>query len=91
MSTMSKSRQEVLEESRRKGTVAGVAAVATVARCGFGFWNGENGAVEIAEPTASASTVEFSRRSSAAPASGVIVPARICRATAARMSKSHAA
>ncbi len=28
---MSKSRQEVLEESRRKGTVAGVAAVATVA------------------------------------------------------------
>jgi hypothetical protein len=28
---MSKSRQEVLEESRRKGTVAGVAAAATVA------------------------------------------------------------
>ena len=46
---MSKSRQEVLEESRRKGTVAGVAAVATVA---LGATIGLPVAVVAALPTA---------------------------------------
>jgi hypothetical protein len=46
---MSKSRQEVLEESRRKGTVAGVAAVATVA---LGATIGLPVAVVAAVPTA---------------------------------------
>jgi hypothetical protein len=46
---MSKSRQEILEESRRKGTVAGVAAVATVA---LGATIGLPIAVVAAVPTA---------------------------------------
>jgi len=46
---MSKSRSEVLEESRRKGTVAGVAAVATVA---LGVAIGPVTAVIAAVPTA---------------------------------------
>ncbi len=49
LGTMSKSRQEVLEESRRKGTVAGVAAVATVA---LGATIGLPVAVVAAVPTA---------------------------------------
>jgi hypothetical protein len=46
---MSKTRSEVLEESRRKGTVAGVAAVATVA---LGATIGLPVAVIAAVPTA---------------------------------------
>ena len=46
---MSKSRREVVEESRRKGTVAGVAAAATVA---LGATIGLPVAVVAALPTA---------------------------------------
>jgi hypothetical protein len=49
LQAMSKSRREVVEESRRKGTVAGVAAAATVA---LGATIGLPVAVVAALPTA---------------------------------------